>query len=470
MVRSIIALSLVSLAGSAAAQVTAGPVVNPANGHRYYLLAPASRSAHLATAASLGGTLATINDAAENAWVQTTVASANGNASACLIGLNDQTTEGTFVWNSGEPLLYTNWGPGEPNDEFGEDFVAITPADGFWNDIPVSSVVPAIVEVTGPMRVPSEYSTIQSALAAAAEGQTILVAPGTYVGNFSFGVKNLKLIAEQGPDVTTIRTSGSGSGVLIQGNQGPQSVLQGFTIIPRSSTLWTVYVDSAATIRGCRIGGATNYGIYALGSATITDCVLAGNGFGGILASASSRSIEVTVQNCTIAGSTIGGIVTSTRSDQSAIVRVTNSIVTGNAQATVLAPRSAVFYSYSHVQEGAPGVGNSSANPGFINAPGSDGLFRLSDNYALAADSPCIDSGSNTARVATLDQFPLDASGKARFADFALVPDTGVGPGAIVDRGALETQPPACPADFNADSFLDFFDYDAFVQAFEEGC
>jgi hypothetical protein len=41
--------------------------------------------------------------------------------------------------------------------------------------------------------------------------------------------------------------------------------------------------------------------------------------------------------------------------------------------------------------------------------------------------------------------------------------------------GALERvpvipTPNPCPVDFNADGFLDFFDYDAFVEAFEYGC
>ena len=29
---------------------------------------------------------------------------------------------------------------------------------------------------------------------------------------------------------------------------------------------------------------------------------------------------------------------------------------------------------------------------------------------------------------------------------------------------------PSCPADFNGEGFLDFFDYDAFVAAHETGC
>jgi hypothetical protein len=41
-----------------------------------------------------------------------------------------------------------------------------------------------------------------------------------------------------------------------------------------------------------------------------------------------------------------------------------------------------------------------------------------------------------------------------------------------VDVGAFEHNPtvPICAIDFNGDGFVDFFDYDAFVQGFEEGC
>ena len=32
------------------------------------------------------------------------------------IGLSDQAVENNFVWDSGEPVTYTAWGPGEPNN------------------------------------------------------------------------------------------------------------------------------------------------------------------------------------------------------------------------------------------------------------------------------------------------------------------------------------------------------------------
>jgi hypothetical protein len=43
--------------------------------------------------------------------------------------------------------------------------------------------------------------------------------------------------------------------------------------------------------------------------------------------------------------------------------------------------------------------------------------------------------------------------------------------GAGVDIGAYETDSSAaCSVDFNLDGFVDFFDYDEFVAAFELGC
>ena len=57
--------------------------------------------------------------------------------------MNDEAVEDTFVWSSGEAVLFTNWGPGEPNDAAGaEDYVAMNwhfnsrygGTFGNWND------------------------------------------------------------------------------------------------------------------------------------------------------------------------------------------------------------------------------------------------------------------------------------------------------------------------------------------------
>src|SRR5690242_3358842 len=105
----------------------AGPIINPANGHSYYLLPTTNWTTSESQAVSLGGHLVTINDVAENNWVSNTFLNLSipgvGNRDLWL-GLNDAAVEGTFVWSSGQPVTYTIWEPGNPDNGggFGEDY------------------------------------------------------------------------------------------------------------------------------------------------------------------------------------------------------------------------------------------------------------------------------------------------------------------------------------------------------------
>jgi hypothetical protein len=96
--------------------------VNPANGHTYYLLTSQSWTASEAESVSLGGHLATINDASEDTWVFDTFAAPNR---MLWIGLNDVQSERVFVWSSGESVTYTGWAPSEPQGGLDENWVAI---------------------------------------------------------------------------------------------------------------------------------------------------------------------------------------------------------------------------------------------------------------------------------------------------------------------------------------------------------
>jgi hypothetical protein len=117
---------------SVRAGVLAGPVVNPANSHSYYLLTQNTWTASEAEALGLGGNLVTVNDASENTWVFDTFARDGGGRRALWTGLRRITDGGPFAWVSGESSGYTNWAPGEPN--FGsERFVCMLPT---WNAFP----------------------------------------------------------------------------------------------------------------------------------------------------------------------------------------------------------------------------------------------------------------------------------------------------------------------------------------------
>jgi predicted outer membrane repeat protein len=158
--------------------------------------------------------------------------------------------------------------------------------------------------------VPADYPTIQAGLDAAAFGDTVLVAPGTYTDYESrtfgsqtltacaFLVDGVVLRSEQGPSVTTIDMQGQGSGVaavviglyLASG----QTVLEGFTVTGAPP----VGTGSGAAL----VGGATT---------TVRDCIFrdlaSGADTGGIFANnASLVVVGCEFENCV--GGIAGGI------------------------------------------------------------------------------------------------------------------------------------------------------------------
>ena len=82
-----------------------------------------------ANAVALGGHLVTINDADENDFVVDLMnkVELNDNLTQPYIGLTDRHNEGTFVWSSGQHVLYTNWDYGQPNagHGHGEDYTMV---------------------------------------------------------------------------------------------------------------------------------------------------------------------------------------------------------------------------------------------------------------------------------------------------------------------------------------------------------
>jgi hypothetical protein len=77
------------------------------------------------------------------------------------IGLNDRQVEGTFQWLTGESVFYTNWEPGQPDNDLGNEDAAFmwpltSPAAGQWGDSldtfdfwasGVVEVVPPVVQI-----------------------------------------------------------------------------------------------------------------------------------------------------------------------------------------------------------------------------------------------------------------------------------------------------------------------------------
>ena len=176
--------------------------------------------------------------------------------------------------------------------------------------------LPLIGQTT--LNVPAAFSTIQSAIAAASPGDTVLVAPGVYVENVDFQGKAITVRSSNGPGVTVIDGNQAGPVVSFVTNETQASVIDGFTItnglgqvlgLPTFSSSGGGGIHCAfasPTIRRCvvtgNIGGPGGTSIVGTASAGL------GGGPGGISAVASSlRLVDCDVVN-NLGGNGNGGV------------------------------------------------------------------------------------------------------------------------------------------------------------------
>jgi len=173
------------------------------------------------------------------------------------------------------------------------------------------------------IEVPGDQPTVQAAIDAAEDENTILVAPGTYVETINFNGKDITVVSEGGAGVTTLDGGLAGSVVTFIGGESAAAILEGFTITNGSGKVFGP--DSyggglscsyaSPTIRNCIITG--NSADYSGGldifqsSPMVVNCMItdnqAVNNGGGILCEGSSPDIT----NCTISGNSAdsgGGI------------------------------------------------------------------------------------------------------------------------------------------------------------------
>ena len=136
--------------------------------------------------------------------------------------------------------------------------------------------------------VPEDYPTIQAAIDACPSSACFVnVDEGTYFENINFNGKSITVYSRYEADVTIIDGDLSGSVVTFDSGEGPDSVLDGFTL-----------QNGTGNGFGTRYGG----GVYCEGSSpTIINCIMTANdhvSYGGGIACIASSSPAIT--NCTI--------------------------------------------------------------------------------------------------------------------------------------------------------------------------
>jgi len=142
----------------------------------------------------------------------------------------------------------------------------------------------------GVIHVPSEQPDIQAGIDAATEGDTVLVADGTYTGDgnrdIDFGGKSIVLKSENGSGSTVIDCQGSESdphfGFYFHSGEDATAVVEGFTVQGGYSN--TFIVDTASG-ESFSVGGGVFCVDYS--SPTLKNCIVKENragGFGGGIA------------------------------------------------------------------------------------------------------------------------------------------------------------------------------------------
>ncbi len=324
--------------------------------------------------------------------------------------------------------------------------------------------------------VPDDYATIQDAIAASANGDTVIVRPGTYMENVDFLGRAITVRSEMGPGLTLIDANQSGRSVTFQSGENANSLLEGFTLTGGDTTTGGgILCDaSSPTIRGnIIVGNSVNYWPFGFGGGIccsnnsaplITNNIISENSAtafgGGIYCGHSSPTIinntildnlgthygggiycylsSPLITNNTILGNSAnssgGGLYCLESSPM-----VTNTIIRENNSPAGpeihLAGPNQPTITFCNVKGGWTGTGNIDADPAFVEPS--------VDDYHLTFDSPCKDAGNISAPGLPL----LDFEGDPRASDSSVdigadefhphfyysvyIPPGGVVPGAL---------------------------------------
>ena len=177
------------------------------------------------------------------------------------------------------------------------------------------------------LHVPGDHSTIQAAIDAASDGDTILIANGTYSGAGNIGIewdatnKHLHIMSENGRDHCIIDCMEEDRGFLLNNGQNHRDVIDGLTITggmvygPGGAILIT---QASPTIRNCMLAGNSAKGYH--------DNSYSGGGGAIMIYGAAAPQIQGNIIRDNAANNLGGGILFAEYSTG----EVRNNVIDGN--------------------------------------------------------------------------------------------------------------------------------------------
>ncbi len=142
------------------------------------------------------------------------------------------------------------------------------------------------------INVPGDFATIGAAVAAAAPGDEIIIAPGVYNENIITVNKTLTIRSTDGPEATIVDGGGVGGRIITFANGSADSVLDGLTLTGGNATI---------------AGGGFQISDAAAG-VRISNCIIRNNHSNGGGGGARIQGVDAVIVNCRFTANTADGL------------------------------------------------------------------------------------------------------------------------------------------------------------------
>ena len=245
------------------------------------------------------------------------------------------------------------------------------------------------------------FVTIQEALNASADNDTIIVANGTYTESIQLNGKKIAIIGEN-RDSTIISAGVNGYGIYLNQAGKPNTLIRNITITNGAAENGNAGLYVSDNSPNCKfenlnIIGNNGDGVYIAGfsSGKFSNCIIADNGLNGLIiwSESDAELVNATIVNNGQHGINIQGDGLPKN------ITVSNSILYGNTNGSFISYGDAndvVSVNYTNSEGGYEGILDvATINAGWTFSNGIDPMFVDGENgdYRLVATSFMLDGG-----------------------------------------------------------------------------